>query len=182
MTHTPEAVFRKAYADTYPDVLRFVQRRVHPTLADDVVAETFLVAWRRVSELPTSTGEARAWLFGVARKCLLNARRSDRRTDALAVRIADATSPSVPTDCDDAEFIARRVDLSRAWTRLSAAEQEVLALTVFDGLTSADAAAVLGVSAVAYRIRLSRARNHLRRLADPASAPTASIDFQEMTS
>jgi RNA polymerase sigma-70 factor (ECF subfamily) len=94
--------FRALYAAGYLDVLRFVQRRVHPTHAEDVVAEAFLVVWRRIDELPARPSDQRAWLFGIARNCLLNARRGAHRAEALAVRLADAEcSGSAPrhTDC-----------------------------------------------------------------------------------
>ena len=61
----------------------------------------------------------------------------------------------------DGEATAR-VDLGRAWRLLSEPHQEALALAVWDGLTAAEAAAVLGISPVAYRLRLSRARKVLR--------------------
>ena len=53
-----EIRFRRVYEQTYADLLRFVQRRVHPSQAEDVVAETFLVAWRRLDDLPTEIGRA----------------------------------------------------------------------------------------------------------------------------
>ncbi|MBB3094510.1 DNA-directed RNA polymerase specialized sigma24 family protein [Actinoplanes campanulatus] len=84
-----ESRFRALYADTYADVLRFAQRRVHPSHAEDVVADTFLAAWRRLDVAPREHGDARAWLFGIARNCLLNARRGLGRQDALAVRLAE---------------------------------------------------------------------------------------------
>jgi Sigma-70 region 2 len=62
-----EERFRSLYADAYEDVLRFVQRRVHAAHAEDVVAEAFLVAWRRFEDAPRLPGDRRAWLFGIAR-------------------------------------------------------------------------------------------------------------------
>ena len=56
----PEHVFRSLYTVAYPDLLRFVQRRAHPDHAGDVVAETFLVVWRRLDELPRREDDARA--------------------------------------------------------------------------------------------------------------------------
>lgn len=174
-----EARFRSAFLATHDDLLRFVQRRTHTrdagASADDVVAEAMLVAWRRVDELPTDTGEARAWLFGIARNALLNDARSHRRADALAVRLAD--TPGSGTHPDDAAIVLHRLDLARAWTHLSPDQQETIALTVLDGLDSAGAGAVLGIGAGAYRLRLSRARAALRAHLDgapgPASAPAS---------
>jgi RNA polymerase sigma-70 factor, ECF subfamily len=169
----PEARFRDLYETTYDDLIRFAQRRVHPGHAEDLAAETMLIAWRRFDQLPARRGDARAWLFGIARNLMLNAQRGERRRCALEVRIAETASTTVATD--DAEVVARRVDMSRAWRRLTPQHQETLALTVWDDLTSAEAAVVLGISPVAYRLRLSRARRALRaltdHLADPAAVP-----------
>lgn len=159
-----EARYRAFFAQSHPDLLRFAQRRVHPSHAEDVVADAFLVAWRRFDEAPATPGDQRAWLFGIARNCLLNARRGEQRRAALAVRVAGAEPGEAGWTADE---IAERVDLVRAWHRLDAAQQEVLALTAFDDLTSAQAARVLSTTAAGYRLRLMRARRSLRRHLDP---------------
>lgn len=164
-----EARFRDLYETTYDDLLRFAQRRADSSYAEDLVAETMLVAWRRFDELPVERGDARAWLFGIVRNIMLNAQRGERRRGALEVRIAETAYTRA--DTEDAEVVARRVDLVRAWRRLTPQHQETLALTVWDGLTSSEAAVVLGVSPVAYRLRLSRARRALRALTDPLTEP-----------
>jgi RNA polymerase sigma-70 factor (ECF subfamily) len=171
-----EGRFRALYAETYADVLRFAQRRVHPSHAEDVVADAFLVAWRRFEELPSGSDDARAWLFGIARHCLLNTQRGLGRQGSLAVRIAE-TAPAVTTDGPQDDAVVQRLDLAAAWRRLSAGEQEALSLSVFEGLTSPQAARVLGTSAAAYRLRLLRARRALRRqldLVEQAPSPPAS--------
>jgi RNA polymerase sigma-70 factor, ECF subfamily len=168
-----EARFRAAYEATYDDVLRFAQRRVHPSHAEDVVADVFLVAWRRLDDMPNGLGDARPWLFGVARATILNHRRGSRRRDALAVRLADATVVGGAGSGDD--LAASGLDLAAAWTRLSDAEQEVISLAAWEGLSSAQAGAVLGCTATAYRIRLSRARRSLRRHLDAASSSDSAL-------
>ena len=164
----PEARFRALYADAHADVLRFAQRRVHPSHAEDVTADAFLVAWRRIEEAPRTPGDARAWLFGIARHCLLNTTRGQGRREALAVRVAGATAPAPTAAGPDADLVAQRVDLAAAWRRLSETDQEALSLTVFEDLTSGQAARVLGISPAAYRLRLLRARRALRRQLGPA--------------
>ena len=87
-----EARFRDLYETTYDDLMRFAERRVHPSYAEDLAAETTLTAWRRFDQLPAQRGDARAWLFGIARNLLLNAQRGERRRGALEVRIAETAS------------------------------------------------------------------------------------------
>ena len=167
-----EGRFRALYADTYADVLRFARRRVPPGHAEDVVADAFLAAWRRLEEAPTRAGDARAWLFGIARNCLLNTNRGLGRQDALAVRIAGISPPDEAGAAED-DAVAHRLDLAAAWRRLTVGEQETLALTVFEELTSPQAARVLGITAASYRLRLLRARRALRRHLDRAETEPA---------
>ncbi|MFI1995399.1 RNA polymerase sigma factor [Actinoplanes sp. NPDC020271] len=75
-----EQRFRALFADTYAEVLRFAQRRVHPSHAEDVVADAFLVAWRRLEEAPGRAGDLRAWLFGIARTLV---REEERPADGF---------------------------------------------------------------------------------------------------
>lgn len=164
--------FRALYADAYGDVLRFAQRRVHPSHAEDVAADAFLVAWRRLDDAPNRPDDLRAWLFGITRHCLLNTSRGHGRRDALAVRVAATTPSASLADGVDADLVAQRIDLTAAWRRLSETDQEALSLTVFEDLTSPQAGAVLGITPASYRLRLFRARRALRRqldLAEPSS-------------
>ena len=158
-----EARFRALYISAVEDVIRFVQRRTVPAQVEDVVADAFLVAWRRVDELPHDLSEARAWLFGIARRCLLNAIRSSGRQEALAVRLAQAPHSLALTVTDAVETQA---DLGAAWRKLDASDQEAISLNLFEELTSSEAGQVLGISPPAYRVRLMRARRSLRRHMD----------------
>ena len=83
--------FRSLYESSYNDLLRFVQRRTEPASAEDVVAEAFLVVWKRYSEAPANDSDSRAWVFGIARNLLLNAQRGEQRRQSLGVRLAEAT-------------------------------------------------------------------------------------------
>ena len=89
--------FSALYADCYPRLLGYALRRTH-TVEDaaDVVAETFLVAWRRLEHVPPGD-EARLWLYGVARRVLANQRRGERRRDRLEVRLLLEPSLGTPT-------------------------------------------------------------------------------------
>lgn len=164
-----EVRFRELFTSTYVDLLRFVERRVHPSHAEDIVADAYLVAWRRLADVPTELGDARAWLYGVARRTMMQRGRGEQRRNALSVRIAEATP--IVVAAADADLIARRLDIAQAWRHLSTAHQEALALAIWDGLDAPRAAAVLGISPVAYRLRLSRGRRALRAFAE--HLPTA---------
>lgn len=173
-TTDAEPAFRELFEAAYDDLLCFVERRSHLAVADDVVAEAFLTAWRRFDDVPDSLDEARAWLFTVAHNILRNRQRSDQRQRGLALRILREPGESGALEADS---VATRVDLVRAWQRLAPADQEALTLTVFEGLTGSQAARLLGISRPAFSLRLLRARRRLRQhllhLPDPETAPTA---------
>lgn len=173
-----ERTFRSVYAAVRPDLLRFVQRRVHPDHAEDVVADAFLVVWRRLDDLPGTEDDVRAWVFGIARHLLLNEWRGAQRRQALGVRLADEAPDQLAADGPEA--VVSRVDLARAFRLLSEVHQEVLALAVFEQLPAPQAARVLGISPVAVRLRLSRARRalrlHLDHLPKPAAAPAGTTE------
>lgn len=154
-----EATFRHLFAANYEDLLRFVERRAHPMAAEDVVADVFLVAWRRLQDVPRPDEEARAWLFGVAQRTLLNQRRSDARRGSLHIRVRQSQSQTIE---DHSADVAARLDLARAWSRLSTRDQETLTLTGLDGLSGPQAAHVLNISPTAFSLRLLRARRRLR--------------------
>jgi RNA polymerase sigma-70 factor (ECF subfamily) len=164
-----EQRFREIYDAAYVDLLRFVRRRVHATHAEDVVGDVMLVAWRRLDEVPADLSSARAWLFGVARKTIQNSRRRDNRHEAVAVRLAGVRHSYADTD-QHPDIVGQRIDIAAAWPLLSPLHQEAMALAVLDGLSAPEAAAVLGISPTAFRLRLSRARRSLRRHLDPATA------------
>lgn len=164
-----EQRFREIYDAVYVDLLRFARRRVHPTHAEDVVGEVMLVAWRRLDDVPADLSAARAWLFGVAHKTLQNARRRNGKHDAVAVRLAEFRHDSDVAG-NHSELVAHQVDIAAAWAFLTVSQQEAIALSVLDGLTAPEAATVLGISSVAFRLRLSRARRILRDHVDSTTA------------
>ncbi|MFI6507105.1 RNA polymerase sigma factor [Streptosporangium sp. NPDC050855] len=125
-----------------------------PADAADVVTETFMVAWRRLEDVPDGD-QARPWLFGVARKVLANLHRGERRRHALAERLRASLSDAAPQD--DTAFSAVEVAMSR----LTDDDQELLRLLAWDQLSRDEIALALGVSRAAVRVRLHRARSRL---------------------
>jgi RNA polymerase sigma-70 factor, ECF subfamily len=158
-----ETRFRRLCAAHTTDVLAYALRRTSREDAADAVAETFLIAWRRLDEVDDEY--ALPWLYGVARRVLLSQRRSSIKQQAIAERVA-AAEPSVHVQSSDPPLASSR--LREALVNLSERDREVLMLTAWEELSSREASRVLGCSATAYRIRLHRARARLREgLAHP---------------
>ena len=151
--------FDRLFDEHFRALLGYALRRVEePADAADVAAETLLVAWRRLDEVPGGA-EARPWLFGVARRVLANQRRGERRRDALADRLREAVAamPAAAAPDEDAELVRE------AMRRLCAGDREVLTLVCWEGLDPAQAAAALGIPAATARTRLHRARARMRK-------------------
>ena len=146
--------FEVVYAAHRGPVLGYVLRRTgNPDDAADVIAETFLTAWRRLDEIPRDP-QTRLWLYGVARRVLANHHRGERRRSALADRLrADLAFGYHPP-----EFDGEQAQITEAFRGLPAADRELLALTAWEGLDYGQIAVVLGCSRNAVRIRLFRAR------------------------
>lgn len=106
-----ERDFRALFEATYDDLVRFVERRTHPMNAPDVVAEAFLVAWRRFDDVPRDVGDARAWLFVTARNLLANRGRRDQHQAAITLRIA--TERAAQGSGSDPDDVAARLDMTR---------------------------------------------------------------------
>jgi RNA polymerase sigma-70 factor (ECF subfamily) len=165
----PEARFDELYRSAGAAVLAYALRRCSSKDdALDVTADTFLVAWRRRSELPPEPDEARAWLFGVARGCLLNLLRGDRRSQRLGQRLLEASDvDSLPDPARIHEGRSDTREVRRALDALSADDRELVTLTAWEGLTPAQAGAALGLTPTAARSRLHRARLRLRAALTP---------------
>jgi RNA polymerase sigma factor (sigma-70 family) len=144
--------FRELFALHAVAVERYARHRVASHDVDDVVAETFVVVWRRLDDGPR---EVLPWILGVARNVIANRRRSERRRVALLVRIASQTS-SQSNSVPDEES-----PTCRALSQLAESDRETLMLVAWDGLSPAQAAGVVGCSPAAFRVRLHRARRRL---------------------
>ena len=146
--------FEVVYAAHRGPILGYVLRRTgNPDDAADVIAETFMTAWRRLDEIPHDP-QTRLWLYGVARRVLANHHRGERRRSALADRLrADLAVGYHPPEADGDQAL-----IAGAFRRLTDADRELLALAAWEGLDYGQIARVLGCSRNAVRIRLFRAR------------------------
>lgn len=150
--------FQAIYEANYHRVLGYALRRVSRDDAADVVAETFLVAWRRFDDLPDGD-EVRLWLYGTARRVLANQQRASRRRDRLSERIRAERGQEVqPAPADPELNLA-----AAALARLRADDREILALVAWEGLDAGQIAQVCDCSRNAVRIRIHRARRRFAR-------------------
>ncbi|MEN8115266.1 MAG: sigma-70 family RNA polymerase sigma factor, partial [Actinomycetota bacterium] len=144
------------------DVHAYLRRRTDRETALDVLAETFMVVWRRIDTVPGGDA-ARPWIFGVARKTLANHRRSQRRSQALHKRLAERGSISPP---DPATVVVRHAEaweVLDAMDRLGDDDREVLRLATWEDLPHDEIAQVFGCSPHAVDQRLLRAKKRLER-------------------
>ena len=144
------------------DVKAYVLRRASASVADDLLAEIFLVCWRRLDDVPA---EPLPWLLGVARRTLSSHRRGERRGLALRDRIAREPTPASSTLAghgDDGTPPSLENDALRgALARLSEPDRELLLLVAWEGLSPTEAAAALEIRPATVRVRLHRARRRL---------------------
>lgn len=151
-----DRTFDELYAEFGARVLAYSSRRTRSLAdAEDVAAETFVVAWRRLDDAPANV---LPWLYGIARRTLANQRRANQRRISLLARLAlHRSAPpmeTTPTDNPALEALARmRPD-----------DQELLRLVAWEGLDHAEISSVIGISVNAVAIRLHRARQRFARI------------------
>lgn len=160
MKEPNEDRFLACYAAHVRPLLGYALRRTPSAeAAADVVADTMLVAWRRIDEMPPEP-ETRLWLYGVARRVVANARRSEHRQDRLAERLRLQLSTAVAQIEPPEVSIA--ADVSASMRALSDIEREVLLLTATEQLSPGEIAVVLAMNPNTVRTHLHRARLRLR--------------------
>jgi RNA polymerase sigma-70 factor (ECF subfamily) len=155
-TSTEEARLESLFYEHFSAVRTYTRRRAPEALVDDVVAETFFVAWRKIDHLPD---DVRPWLLGVARKTLSTQLRAARRRTSLVEKLKTAER----ADAAFSQVDASDTELVDSLKSLSPTDQEILALAAWEDLKPREAAIVLGVSPAWYRVRLHRAKRRLLR-------------------
>jgi len=163
---------RALLAHVADPVRRYLRRRADAATADDVLGDVLLVLWRRLDDVPPEPEEALPWAIVVARQCLANAERAERRRTRLVGRIiaidppAESAPPSAPVD----DAAVRDVALHEALDRLRRDDADLLRLWAWDELTTPQLAIVLGITPNAASIRLHRAKARLRAELERADA------------
>jgi RNA polymerase sigma-70 factor (ECF subfamily) len=162
--------FEVLYDRYAADIHRYVARRLGAETADDLMAETFVVAFAGRRRYDGSRSNARPWLYGIATNLVAGHRRAEaRRLKALARAAAPESAPSGGGD-QLAEGVAGRVSaaalrpaLQAALAGLSARNRDVLLLMAWGGLDHEETGRALGLGAGAVRSRLHRSRQQLRK-------------------
>jgi RNA polymerase sigma-70 factor (ECF subfamily) len=152
-----DALYRETASDLFAYVFTLLRDRA---AAEDVTAQTFERAYRRQSAFDPRKGTQRAWLFAIARNAALDELRRRKRTAAL---LADPEDDAPGAD-DAAEAAARRATVRAALAQLDPRERELIALKFHAGLSNAEIAKVLGISAANAGTRVHRAVTRLRKV------------------
>jgi RNA polymerase sigma-70 factor (ECF subfamily) len=158
------ARFDVLFREHHRAIQAFARRRVPPELVDDIVSETFLIVWRRLDDVPELP---LPWLLAVARNVVGTEWRGIARRERLWLKAQrgqiENHEPGEP-ESEDGSVLA-------ALGALRERDREALTLVAWDGLTPAQAAAVVGEPSARFRQRLHRARRRLRaELADVRAA------------
>ena len=171
--------YGQLYRDQARAILAYALRRVESSEdAADVVAETFLVAWRRLDEVPVGDG-GRLWLYAVARRVIANLHRAERRRTRLGLRLAASMRTELASR---STATGEGAEVLRAMGELGGDDRELLLLVSWEELSPGEAAKVLGISPLAARSRLHRARRRLRALLEQresAASRGPELDMEE---
>lgn len=157
-----ELRYRRLFDRYSRDVYAYCRRRTDAETAADCAAETFLVAWRRLDDVPVGDG-ALGWLYGVARRVLANEFRRIRRWRRLLGRLRRVE----PAPDPGPEVVVARQERDRtmlaALSRLRPEDQELLRLAFWEQLPHGEIGALVGCSTQAASQRLHRATRRVAK-------------------
>jgi RNA polymerase sigma-70 factor (ECF subfamily) len=162
--------FETIWDDHRLQVLAYCLRRVPGTDAEDACAETFLVIWRRLDEIPESP-RTLLFIYGIARKVLSNQTRSFHRRDRLNEKLANlGVSPPV----DPAHFVVQSAEdrqVAEAVRRLKPTDREIVRLDAWEDLSREEIAEVMGMTRAAVDQRIHRSYQRLSQTLEPLIRP-----------
>ena len=173
--------FQALYAEHHRRVYAYAVSMAGRQLADEVVSEVFLVAWRRFADVPTP---AVPWLLTVARHVISSQFRAAARQQSISAELRAWVTEAELAAPDVADEVSERIAVLAALAALPEADRELLTLVAWHGLKPSEAAQVVGCSTTTYFVRLHRARHRLERaMADPPpiAADRALADRKERT-
>ena len=152
--------FREVYDSSFDDVRRFCLRRLPPADVNDAVSEVYLVAWRRLEQVPAGV-EALPWLYAVARNVVRRTQRSSRRRIRLVAKAATQPETNVSDPQEGYTRGSMTTTVVRALEQLSDSDQEIVRLRAWEELTAPAIATTLGCSVAAAEKRIARAFSRL---------------------
>lgn len=161
------------YDENYVRLLGYALGYVNRANAEEIVSETFLIAWRRLPDVPA---RELPWLFGVARNLIRERYRADQRLRILCAELSAEFGADGSAAGDVAEHVTDRAVALQALAELPDADRELLTLLAWHGLTNGEAAQVLGCSTATLLVRVHRAR---RRLRDAMAPPDPAFPVLE---
>lgn len=174
MTTAADQRFETLFRSHHQAVLSYCRRRMATADAEDVAADVFAVAWRRLDDVPDGEA-AKAWLLSVAYKTIGNHRRGSSRRSVLGGRLAAqrGAEPETP----EARVTVNEEDLHllTSLQKLRASDQEILRLVAWDKTSHAQIGAVLGISEDAVSQRISRARARLKKEYEKLQSPEGAV-------
>ncbi|MEO3856083.1 RNA polymerase sigma factor [Acrocarpospora sp. B8E8] len=154
------AIVFDRHADEIHD---YAARRLHREQADDVTAETFLIAFRKRHRYDQTRSDARPWLYGIAANLIAGHRRSEvRRLKAMARAPRETTVDEEERSAERASAEAMRPALALALAKLSAQQRELLLMIAWADLSYKEAAEAMNIPVGTVRSRLHRIRAKLR--------------------
>jgi RNA polymerase sigma factor (sigma-70 family) len=164
--HSGEEHFEALYRGSYREIFAYVLRHTDAdtAAAADLTAEVFVVALRKQEAIPPPPGD-RLWLYGVARRVVLDYQQRRRRLLRLQSRLQEKAAREASGDDPS------RLRVREAIESLRPADREVLKLVAWDGLSNTEAAQVLGCTPNAVALRLHKARSRLRRILSSRDSP-----------
>ena len=175
----PETIerFCALYTQEHGRVYAYAVSRAGRQLADEVASEVFLIAWRRLADVPVPP---LPWLLAVARNVIIGQFRASARQQSLAAELRSWVREAELAAADVAEEVSERISVLAALARLPDADRELLTLVAWHGLTPKEASQVVGCSTATYFVRLHRARRRFERaMADPQETGPAAPGQRE---
>jgi RNA polymerase sigma-70 factor (ECF subfamily) len=158
MSSQQKTRFERLARENAPAVANYLRRRIYPLSPsdlDDLVEDVLIVVWQRIDNVPADAETA--WMIGVARNVLQNARRKKNRATAF-----EATLRPLMTESSAEDAVIADTAITEALLLLEPDEREILMLHFWDGLRSAQIAHILGTSENAAAVRLSRSLSQFR--------------------
>ena len=178
---SPEQRFRALYAAHHLEIYGYLRRRTDAETARDAAAETFLVVWRRLGDVPAGDG-SRPWIYGIARKALANQRHSHSRFLGLRRRLSSVAEDAEAHPGPEAVVVreAECQAVHDALDRLHPSDRELLRLVAWEELSHEEIGMTLGCSAHAIDQRLLRAKRRLEHELRRSDRPGRPADWAAM--